>query len=90
MNLISLSIRRPVFAWILMSALIIFGAICANRLGVSQLPDIDFPILSISVTYEGASPEVVESASEGAESKSQPTATSACSGWLIVTFERSR
>lgn len=61
MNLISLSIKRPVFAWILMSALIIFGAICVNRLGVSQLPDIDFPVLSISVTYEGASPEVVES-----------------------------
>lgn len=61
MNLISLSIRRPVFAWVLMSALIIFGAICVNRLGVSQLPDIDFPVLSISVTYEGASPEVVES-----------------------------
>jgi hydrophobe/amphiphile efflux-1 (HAE1) family protein len=61
MNLISLSIRRPVFAWILMSALIIFGAICANRLGISQLPDIDFPVLSISVDYEGASPEVVES-----------------------------
>lgn len=60
MNLISLSIRRPVFAWILMSALIIFGAICFNRLGVSQLPDVDFPVLSISVGYEGASPEVVE------------------------------
>lgn len=61
MNIIALSIRRPVFAWILMSALIIMGAVCANRLGVSQLPDIDFPILSISVNYEGASPEVVES-----------------------------
>ena len=60
MNLIALSIRRPVFAWILMSALIIFGAICFNRLGVSQMPDIDFPVINISVTYEGASPEVVE------------------------------
>lgn len=60
MNLISTSIRRPVFAWILMSALIIFGAICFSRLGISQLPDIDFPVLSISVNYEGASPEVVE------------------------------
>jgi hydrophobe/amphiphile efflux-1 (HAE1) family protein len=60
MNLIRLSIQRPVFAWILMSAMIIFGAICFNRLGVSQLPDVDFPVLSISVTYEGASPEVVE------------------------------
>lgn len=60
MDLISLSIRRPVFAWILMSAFIIFGAIAALRMGVSQLPDIDFPIINVSVTYEGASPEVVE------------------------------
>ncbi len=43
-----------------MSALIIFGAISFNRLGVSQLPDVDFPVLSIGVDYEGASPEVVE------------------------------
>lgn len=49
------------FAWILMAALIIIGAICVNRLGISKLPDIDFPVLSISVNYEGASPEVVES-----------------------------
>ncbi len=61
MNLIQTSILRPVFAWILMSSLIIFGAVAAMQLGVSQLPDIDFPILSITVTYEGATPEVVES-----------------------------
>jgi multidrug efflux pump subunit AcrB len=60
LNLIALSIRRPVFAWVLMSALIIFGAIFANRLGVSQLPDVDFPVLTVSVSYEGAAPEVVE------------------------------
>jgi hydrophobe/amphiphile efflux-1 (HAE1) family protein len=60
LNLIALSIRRPVFAWVLMSALIIFGAIFANRLGVSQLPDVDFPVLTVSVNYEGAAPEVVE------------------------------
>lgn len=60
MNLIDLSIRRPVFAWVLMFALIVFGAICMNRMGISQLPDVDFPIVSVSVTYEGAAPEVVE------------------------------
>lgn len=59
-SLIALSIRRPVFAWILMSALIIFGGISFGRLGISQMPDIDFPVLSISVEYEGAAPEVVE------------------------------
>jgi hydrophobe/amphiphile efflux-1 (HAE1) family protein len=61
MNIIKLSIERRVFAWILMSALIIFGAICLNRLGISQMPDVDFPILNVSVSYEGAAPEVIES-----------------------------
>ncbi len=58
--MIEMSIRRPVFAWILMFALITFGAICLNRMGISQMPDVDFPILNISVNYEGAAPEVVE------------------------------
>lgn len=61
MNLVSLSILRPVFAWVLMSALIIFGAISFNHMGIGQLPDVDFPVIAISVSYEGASPEVVES-----------------------------
>jgi hydrophobe/amphiphile efflux-1 (HAE1) family protein len=43
-----------------MFALILFGAICLNRMGISQMPDVDFPILNISVNYEGAAPEVVE------------------------------
>ena len=60
MNIADLSIKRPVFAWMLMSALIIFGAISFMRLGVSQMPDVDFPILDISVTYEGAAPSVME------------------------------
>lgn len=60
MNISDFSIKRPVFAWMLMSALIIFGAICVTRLGVSQMPDVDFPILNISVTYEGAAPEIIE------------------------------
>ena len=61
MNLIDLSIRRPVFAWVLMFALIVFGAISMNRMGISQLPDVDFPIITVSFTYDGAAPEVVES-----------------------------
>ncbi len=61
MNLIEISLRRPVFAWVLMGALIIFGAISLNKLGVSQMPDVNFPILNISMNYTGAAPEVVES-----------------------------
>jgi HAE1 family hydrophobic/amphiphilic exporter-1 len=45
----------------LMAALIIFGVICYGRLGVGQLPDVDFPIVSINLTWEGAAPEVMES-----------------------------
>jgi hydrophobe/amphiphile efflux-1 (HAE1) family protein len=60
MNLIDLSIRRPVFAWVLMFALIVFGAISMNRMATSQLPDIDFPIINVSIDYSGAAPEVVE------------------------------
>lgn len=60
MNLIDLSIKRSVFAWTLMFGLIIFGAITLNRLGISNLPDVDFPIVNVSVGYEGAAPEIVE------------------------------
>jgi hydrophobe/amphiphile efflux-1 (HAE1) family protein len=61
MNLIELSLKRTVFAWILMAALIVFGAISLTKLGVSQLPDVDFPIVDVSVNFEGAGPEIVES-----------------------------
>lgn len=61
MNFSALSIRNPVFAWMLMSALVIFGGIAFSRLGVSMLPDVNQPILDINVTYEGAAPEIMES-----------------------------
>ena len=59
-SLADLSIRRPVFAWMLMAALIIFGAICLSRLGVSEQPDVDFPVLTINATWSGSAPEVME------------------------------
>ncbi|HUP58527.1 MAG TPA: efflux RND transporter permease subunit [Bdellovibrionota bacterium] len=60
MNLSEISIRRPVFAWMLMSALIIFGFVCFGRMGISQLPDVDFPVIAITARYPGAAPEVME------------------------------
>ncbi len=59
-SLPELSIRRPVFAWMLMIGLVLFGAISFRQLGISQMPDVDFPVLSISVVWEGAAPEVME------------------------------
>lgn len=60
MTLSDLSIKRPVMAWMLMFGLIVFGAISLSRLGVSYMPDIDFPQLEIGVTWEGAAPEIME------------------------------
>ena len=61
MTLADLSIKRPVFAWMLMLGIILFGSICYFRLGVSYMPDIDYPTLTISVVWQGAAPEVLES-----------------------------
>src|ERR1700687_1033089 len=66
-TLADISIRNHVFAWMLMLGLIGFGLICFSGyggvikgLGVSQNPDVDFPVVSVSLNYEGASPEIME------------------------------
>jgi hydrophobe/amphiphile efflux-1 (HAE1) family protein len=66
-TLADISIRNHVLAWMLMAGLILFGLICftgfggvVKGLGISQNPDVDFPIVNVQVTYEGASPEVME------------------------------
>ena len=61
MNITDVCIKKPVFAWMLMAATIVFGLVAAQRIGISQYPDVDFPTISISVGWEGASPEAVES-----------------------------
>ncbi len=60
MTLSDLSIKRPVFAWMLMLGLITFGALGFFRMGISQLPDVDYPVVNVSVSLEGAAPEVME------------------------------
>ena len=60
MNLSEISIKRPVFAWMLMFGLIVFGGISFMRMGISQLPDVDYPVVSVNIRLEGAAPEVIE------------------------------
>lgn len=60
MRLSDAAVQKPVLAWMLMAALILFGAIGLSRLGVSQMPDVDFPQVSVALTLEGASPETME------------------------------
>ncbi len=45
----------------LMFGLMIFGLLSFRGMGVGQMPDVDFPVLNISVSWEGAAPEVIES-----------------------------
>ena len=60
LRLTNLCIERPVLAWMMMLATLVFGGLGLARMGVSQYPDVDFPSLSISAVYEGAAPEIVE------------------------------
>ncbi|MCP3103654.1 efflux RND transporter permease subunit [Myxococcus sp. K15C18031901] len=61
MNLTEACIKKPVLAWMIMAATIVFGLVAAQRIGISQFPDVDFPTINISVSWEGANPEAVES-----------------------------
>ena len=61
MTLSDISIKNPVFAWMLMIGLIFFGWLSFMGLGVGEMPDVDFPVVSVSLTWEGAAPEVMES-----------------------------
>lgn len=60
MLLSDVSIRKPVFATMLITALVLFGFISRDRMGIAQYPNVDFPIVSISTTLQGTSPEVSE------------------------------
>ena len=53
------SIKRPVFATMLMVALVVLGIIGYQRLAIDEYPDITYPIVVTQTAYPGASPEVV-------------------------------
>ncbi len=54
------SLRNPVFATMMMLALVVLGAFSYQRLKVDQFPNVDFPVVVITTEYPGASPEIVE------------------------------
>ena len=55
------SLQNPVFATMVMLALVVLGAFSYQRLKIDQFPNIDFPVVVITTEYPGASPEIVES-----------------------------
>src|SRR5687768_14414402 len=55
------SLKNPVFATMVMLAIVVLGLFSYQRLKVDQFPNIDFPVVVVTADYPGASPEIVES-----------------------------
>ncbi|PKN19315.1 MAG: AcrB/AcrD/AcrF family protein [Deltaproteobacteria bacterium HGW-Deltaproteobacteria-6] len=60
MILSDLSIRRPVFATVIMLVLVTLGIFSYRWLSVEMYPNVEIPYLSIVTKFPGASPESVE------------------------------
>lgn len=61
MKLSEVSIKRPVFATMIIGAIVLFGAVLYQRLNVDMFPDVSFPTVTVTVVYAGAGPETMES-----------------------------
>ncbi|HXG11579.1 MAG TPA: efflux RND transporter permease subunit [Gemmataceae bacterium] len=61
MSLSDLSIRNPVFAVMLSAAMVVFGYLGYRDMGISQFPEIDFPVVNVTTNWEAASPDIMES-----------------------------
>lgn len=60
MFLTRISVTHPVFATMMMVALLVMGAFSLQRLGLDQYPNVDVPVVVVITTYPGATPETVE------------------------------
>jgi len=54
------SIKRPVFATMMVMALVVFGVVSYPTIGVDLFPKVDFPIVNIKTILRGASPEIMD------------------------------
>jgi len=59
-KMIGTFIRRPVFTTMFVLLLVVFGIKSYPNLGVGLYPDVELPLVSVTVTYTGASPEEME------------------------------
>ncbi|MGH8638434.1 MAG: efflux RND transporter permease subunit, partial [Burkholderiales bacterium] len=58
--LASISVKRPVFATVIILALTVIGAFSFGRLGLDRFPKVDFPTVVVTTRLPGAAPEEVE------------------------------
>ena len=60
MFLSNLSIKRPIFATVMMLALVTLGIFSYRRLAIDMFPDVEIPVVSVVTKFPGSSPETVE------------------------------
>lgn len=60
MKFIDLLIRRPVLSSVMTIIIIMVGAVSYTRLSLRQFPEVDKPIISVTTSLEGASPQIIE------------------------------
>ena len=60
MFLSDVSIKRPVFATMMMVTLVVLGVVAYQRLAIDEYPDVTYPIVVTQTSWPGASPEVME------------------------------
>src|ERR1044071_8210934 len=59
MFLSDVSIKRPVFATMMMLALVVLGVVSYQRLAIDEYPDVTYPTVNVMTSYPGAAPEVM-------------------------------
>jgi HAE1 family hydrophobic/amphiphilic exporter-1 len=60
MHVTALAIRRPIFILMVIGALLVIGLVSWPRLGVDLLPALDFPVVVVTTSLPGASPDTVD------------------------------
>ena len=60
MNIVELSVRRPVMMTMVLGFLLVMGMFSYGRIPLDMLPRIDFPMLTVVTIYPGASPRNIE------------------------------
>ena len=54
------AIKRPVLTIVAMLSCVVFGLVALMQLDTDEFPEIDAPIVVVSILYPGASPDIVE------------------------------
>ncbi len=60
MTLSDLSVRRPVLAAVASLLIVVFGIAVLRDIPVRELPDVDNAVVTVTTTYRGAAPEVID------------------------------